>query len=293
MSATDTPAAIPAPDTAPRSPWGEVLHSLARSGTFLTGLVILLFWIVCALFGQHFVPYDPLADDIINALAPPSREHWFGTDQIGRDVFSRVIVGSRDILTVAPLATLLATVAGTALGLLTGYFRGLVDDVVSRLLEAFMAMPVVIIALLAIVALGTSKVTVIVVIGLSFAPIIARTVRSAVLAERELDYVAAAKLRHEGALHTMFVEILPNVIPPILVETTVRLGYAIFAVATLSFLGFGIQPPSPDWGLSISSNYGMISGGFWWTVLFDALAIASLVIGVNLVADGVHGALND
>ncbi|TIV73844.1 MAG: ABC transporter permease subunit, partial [Mesorhizobium sp.] len=102
-----------------------------------------------------------------------------------------------------------------------------------------------------------------------------------------------AKLRHEGALHTMFFEILPNVIPPILVETTVRLGYAIFAVATLSFMGFGIQPPSPDWGLSISSNYGMIGGGFWWTVLFDALAIASLVIGVNLVADGVHGAFND
>jgi peptide/nickel transport system permease protein len=118
-------------------------------------------------------------------------------------------------------------------------------------------------------------------------------VRSAVLSERELDYVAAAQLRRESALHTMFVEILPNVIPPILVETTVRLGYAIFAVATLSFMGFGIQPPSPDWGLSISSNYGMIGGGFWWTVLFDALAIASLVIGVNLVADGVQGALND
>ena len=184
----------------------------------------------------------------------PRREHWFGTDQIGRDVFSRVIVGSRDILTVAPLATLLATVAGTALGLLTGYFRGIVDDVVSRILEAFMAIPVVIVALLAIVALGTSKTTVIVVIGLSFAPIIARTVRSAVLAERELDYVAAAQLRHESALHTMFVEILPNVIPPILVETTVRLGYAIFAVATLSFMGFGIQPPSPDWGLSISTQ---------------------------------------
>ncbi|TPJ65483.1 ABC transporter permease [Mesorhizobium sp. B2-6-1] len=280
-------------DTRQRSPLAEVLSSLLRSGTFLVGITIVLFWVACALFGEHFAPYDPLVDDIINALAPPSAEHWFGTDQIGRDVFSRVIVGSRDILTVAPLATLLATVAGTALGLLTGYFRGIVDDVVSRILEAFMAIPVVIVALLAIVALGTSKTTVIVVIGLSFAPIIARTVRSAVLAERELDYVAAAQLRHESALHTMFVEILPNVIPPILVETTVRLGYAIFAVATLSFMGFGIQPPSPDWGLSISSNYGMIGGGFWWTVLFDALAIASLVIGVNLAADGVHGAFND
>jgi len=257
------------------------------------GALMLAIYVAIALLGRHLAPYDPDDQDLLNILGPPDAAHWFGTDQIGRDVFSRVIVGSRDILTVAPLATLLATVAGTALGLFTGYFRGIVDDIISRILEAFMAIPVVIVALLAIVALGTSKTTVIVVIGLSFAPIIARTVRSAVLAERELDYVAAAQLRHESALHTMFVEILPNVIPPILVETTVRLGYAIFAVATLSFMGFGIQPPSPDWGLSISSNYGMIGGGFWWTVLFDALAIASLVIGVNLVTDGVQGALND
>ncbi len=291
MSATDT--TTQERPISRRGPYAELFFALMRSGTFLTGFAIVLFWVICALFGEHFTPYDPLADDIINALSPPSAEHWFGTDQIGRDVFSRVIVGSRDILTVAPLATLLATIAGTALGLFTGYFRGIADDIVSRVLEAFMAIPVVIVALLAIVALGTSKATVIVVIGLSFAPIIARTVRSAVLAERELDYVAAAQLRHESAFHTMFVEILPNVIPPILVETTVRLGYAIFAVATLSFMGFGIQPPSPDWGLSISNNYGMIGGGFWWTVLFDALAIASLVIGVNLVTDGIQGALND
>ncbi len=281
------------PSYSTRSPVTEALILLRHSGSFLAGLQILLFWAVCALFGEFFTPYDPLADDIINALMPPSAEHWFGTDQLGRDVFSRVIVGSRDILTVAPLATLLATIAGTTLGLVTGYFRGLVDDIISRVLEAFMAVPVVIVALLAIVALGTSKSTVIIVIGLSFSPIIARTVRSSVLSERELDYVAAAQLRRESALHTMFVEILPNVVPSILVETTVRLGYAIFAVATLSFMGFGIQPPSPDWGLSISSNYGMIGGGFWWTVLFDALAIASLVIGVNLVTDGVQGALND
>ncbi len=279
--------------TRPRSRVAEIAAALVRSRTFLAGAAIVLFWVVCALFGRYFVPYDPLADDIINSFAPPSAEHWFGTDQLGRDVFSRVIVGSRDILTVAPLATLIATVLGTALGLITGYFRGIVDDVISRVLEAFMAIPVVIVALLAIVALGTSTLTVIVVIGLSFSPVIARTVRSAVLSERELDYVAAAKLRRENALHIMFVEILPNVLPPILVEATVRLGYAIFAVATLSFMGFGIQPPSPDWGLSVSANYGMIGGGFWWTVLFDALAIASLVVGVNLMADGFQAALDD
>jgi peptide/nickel transport system permease protein len=200
-----------------------------------------------------------------------------------------VIVGARDILTIAPLATILGTILGTAIGLVTGYFRGLIDDVVSRLVEAILALPLVIVALLALVALGSSKVTVVVVIGMVFSPIIARTVRSAVLLERELDYVSAARLRGENAFYIMFVEILPNVIPPILVEATVRLGYAIFTVATLSFLGFGIQPPSPDWGLAISESYGLINGGYWWTVLFDALAIASLVVAVNLVADAIHG----
>ena len=281
---------------APERERGRIASTVAamlRSPSFLVGAAIVLFWIFCALFGEYFTPYDPLADDIINSLAPPSSEHWFGSDQLGRDVFSRVIVGARDILTVAPLATILATVAGTAIGLTIGYFRGFVDEAVSRVMEAFMAMPVVIVALLAIVALGTSTWTVIAVIGLSFSPIIARTVRAAVLSERELDYVAAAKLRRESALYVMFAEILPNVLPPILVEMTVRLGYAIFAVATLSFMGFGIQPPSPDWGLSVSENYGMITGGFWWTVLFDAIAIATLIVGVNLMADGFQAAVND
>lgn len=270
----------------------EVFAVLFRSATFRTGMAIVLFWVTCALFGYQLVPYDPLATDILNALEPPSAEHWFGTDQLGRDIFSRTIVGSRDILTVAPLATFLATVLGTALGLLTGYLRGVVDDVISRLFEAIMAIPSIIVALVAIVALGTSQATVILVIGFSFAPYVARSIRSCVLLERELDYVAAAKLRRENAAYIMFVEILPNILLPVLVELTVRLGYAIFAVATLSFLGFGLQPPSPDWGLSVSTNYGVLSGGYWWPVLFDILSIASLIVAVHLVADSIHGSLD-
>jgi peptide/nickel transport system permease protein len=255
--------------------------------------VIVIFWVGCALFGRLVLPYDPFADDMLNSLSPPSAEHWFGTDQLGRDVFSRVIAGARDILTVAPLATLISTALGTALGLVMGYFGGVIDEILSRIVDAALALPTVIVALLALTALGTSIVTVLFVIGFTFAPIIARTVRASVLAERSLDYCAAAELRRENPFYIMFVEILPNVIPPILVESTVRLGYAIFTVATLSFIGFGIQPPSPDWGLSISSNYGLIGGGYWWTVLFDSLAIASLVVGVNLVADGIQSALDD
>jgi len=285
---TDT-ALQPVPRVSGRSTLGLLL----RTPTFLIGLTITLFWALCAAFWAYVVPYDPLQDDVISALLPPDAAHWFGTDQLGRDVFSRVIAGSRDILTVAPLATLLGTFCGTAIGLVAGYNRGWVDEVISRIIEAFLALPLIIVALIALVALGPSTLTVIVVIGISFTPIIARTVRAAVIQERELDYVLTAQLRLEGPLHIMFVEILPNIVPPILVESTVRLGYAIFAVATLSFLGFGIQPPSPDWGLSVATNYGMIGGGFWWTVLFDALAIATLVVGVNLLADGTGAALRD
>lgn len=263
-------------------------RALSRSRTFVIGAAIVVFWIACAFFGDIVVPWDPTAPDIMGALIPPSPEHWFGTDALGRDVFSRVIVGSRDILIVAPLATAFGTILGAMLGLVTGYFRGIVDDSLSRIIDALLALPIVIIALMALAAIGASSYTVVVVIGIVYAPIIARTVRSAVLSERELDYVAAARLRDEGAAYILFVEILPNIASPILVEATVRLGYAIFAVATLSFLGFGIQPPSPDWGLSISQSYGMINGGVWWPVLFNAIAIASLVVGVNLVADGVQ-----
>jgi peptide/nickel transport system permease protein len=228
---------------------------------------------------------------LLNTLAPPSAAHWFGTDQIGRDVFSRVITGARPILLVAPLATLLATALGTTIGLLTGYAGGWLDAIAGRLIEVVLALPLIVVALLVLVAVGPSSPTVIAVIGIVFTPLIARTVRSAVLQERALDYVAAAELRGEGAWHIMAVEILPNVMQPILVETTVRLGYAIFTAASLSFLGFGIQPPSPDWGLSISENYGLIASGYWWTVTFAALGTASLVVAVNLVADGIQGAL--
>ena len=271
----------------------ERVRLLLHSKTFLAGAFLFGIFLFCAIFGYLVAPYDPLGapQDLLNKLQPPSASHLFGTDQLGRDVFSRVIVGARDILEIAPLATLLGTVLGTAIGLVTGYFRGLVDDALMRIVDAFLAIPLIILALVALVALGPSKGAVIVVIGIVFAPIIARTVRAAVLSERELEYVQAARLRNEHAPYVMFAEILPNVTAPIVVEFTVRLGYAIFAIATLSFLGFGVQPPAPDWGLQIKENYILIDGGYWWPTLFPALAIGLLVISVNLVTDGVSRVL--
>jgi len=271
---------------------GEFRRNLIHSKAFKFGATILGFWIVAAIFGNLLVPHDPIAQNLSSINAPPSGSHWFGTDQLGRDEFARVITGSRDILIIAPLATLIGTLLGTALGLVMGYFRGPVDEVIGRFVEAFLALPLVVTGILGVVALGPSNTTLIFVIGIVFAPLIARTVRAAVLLERELDYVSAARLRGESSRYIMFVEILPNVLAPIMVEFTVRLGYAVFTIVTLSFLGFGIPPPSANWGLELSSNYGQVSAGYWWEVLFDALAIASLVVGVNMIANAIESALD-
>jgi peptide/nickel transport system permease protein len=281
------PIAVPAEPDQARIARAERVRLLLRSPTFLIGSFILGFWIVCALFGNQIAPQNPQAADVLNKLAPPSSEHVLGTDRLGRDVLSRVIVGAQSVLIIAPLATLLGTVLGTAIGLLTGYFRGFVDDVFMRIVDAFLALPVIIIALVAIAAVGPGQGTLVLVIGFIFTLIIAKTVRAAVLGEAQLEYVQAARLRNEHFPYVLFAEILPNVMGPVIVEFTVRLGYAIFAVATLSFLGFGADPSIPDWGLDISEHYAFINGGVWWAVLFPSLAIATLIVGINLIADAI------
>ncbi len=264
---------------------------VARRPAFIVGALILAFWVACAIFGTSFAPHSPYAQQLLATNMPPSAAHWFGTDQLGRDVFSRVLVGARSILIVAPLATLLGTVLGTMLGLALGYLGGALDIVAGRLVDAVLAVPAVIVAFLFIVAVGATAVTEIVVIGFIFTPIIARTVRSAVQVESQLDYLPAARLLGESRLRVMFAEILPNVMPTVMVEFTVRLGYAIFTIATLAFLGFGVDPATPSWGNDIYANYGVIGAGYWWETLFAALAIASLVIAINLVADSIERVL--
>lgn len=272
--------------TASRSQRWKVLR---RSPTFWVGGFLVLMWVVFAIFGDFVTPYDPLGtpQDILNRLQPPSSEHWFGTDDLGRDVLSRVLAGASQVLTIALGATVIGTLFGTAIGLVIGYYGGLVDDVVSRVLDAFLSIPLVITGMLALAALGPNTIGVIIVIGLVFTPIIAKTVRAAVLGERQLDYVTAAQLRKENSFYILFVEILPNVMSVVIVEFTVRLGYAIFTVLALSFLGFGVNPTLPDWGVDIFRNYGFLTGNIWWPVLFPSLAIASLVVGVNLLADAI------
>lgn len=283
-----TSAVAPASRSETRVARTERVRSLLRTPSVLVGVAVLGFWVVCAVFGRWIAPYDPIFDNTFTPSQPPEWAHPFGTDTNGRDVFSRVISGSRDVLLIAPAATALGTVLGTALGLLTGFYRGLVDDVASRVIDAVLALPLVVIAVLIVTSLQSrSSIVVMLIIAFVFAPLVARTVRAAVLQEGGLDYVQAARLRGERGPYIMFSEILPNVISPVIVEFTVRLGYAIFAVATLTFLGYGVQPPSPDWAAQINEYWTFIDP-YWWMTLFGAFAIATLVVSVNLVADGVR-----
>lgn len=267
----------------------QVVHGLLRSPTFLAGALVLLFWVVDAVFWPFLAPEDP-QQVFPEVLQGPSAAHLLGTDNLGRDVLSRLLAGASTVLTVAPAATVLGLLGGVALGLVTGYYRGLVDDIAMRVVDAFLAFPLVILAVLVLTTLGPSELNVIILIGVTFTPLVARTVRSAVLAQRELDYVAAARLQGESGPRIMVAEILPNILGPIIVEGTVRLGYAIFTSATLSFLSLGIQQPSPDWGLTISLGQANLQVAPW-IVLFPALALATLVVAVNLVADGLSQAV--
>ena len=283
MSAIAPPAVPSERKQARRENW----RLLRRKPGFIIGSFIVTIWVVCAVLGSRITPHDPARDLDAKNLTPRS-DHWFGTDIIGRDVFSRVIAGARNVLVIAPVAAVVSIIAGSILGLLMGYFRGTVDIILSRIVETFLALPVVLVGLLALVIFGSSRVVVIGVVATLFTPIVTRTVRSAVLAEAELDYVTSARLRGESNLFLRFREILPNVSAPIVVEFTVRVGYAIFTVASLSFLGVGVKTGSPDWGPSIADHYRLMNDGIWWSTLFPALAITSIVIAVNLVAVSIQ-----
>lgn len=287
MTSLDATSPIPARSEA-RTARSERLRLLIRSRTVIIGGVVVLFWVFCALFPGVVAPHDPIFDNQFPTSLKPTWAHPFGTDTNGRDILSRVLAGSRNVLLIAPAATLLGTVLGTIFGLVTGYFRGVVDDAASRVIDAVMSLPLIITAILIVTAIGKSGTWVVVlIIGLIFSPVVSRTVRAAVLSEAELDYVQASRLRGERAPYIMFSEILPNVMSPVVVEFTVRLGYAIFTVASLTFIGFGVAPPSPDWAAQINQYWTLIDP-YWWMTLFPALAIASLVVAVNLVADGIR-----
>jgi peptide/nickel transport system permease protein len=282
-------AAHAAPAERPRL--GAVIRAVTRSRAGLIGLVVVAVYVVAGLLGPYVAPYSPTAMNFADLTRPPSPAHPFGTDQFGRDVFSRVLAGARGTLLMAVAATAVGVAAGVAVGLLAGYYGRWIDEITMRVVDGFMSFPSLLLALLIVTTLGSSPGAVLLAIGVVFTPRVARVVRAATLAVRGQEFVDAARLRGESGAYVVFREILPNVSAPITVESAIRLSYAILLTASLSFLGLGAQPPTPDWGLMVAESRDFI-GPAPWTVIFPSLAISFLVVGANLLADGIRDALN-
>ncbi len=291
------------------SPWRKLvgaLETLRRSRIALFGFSLVAFWVVIALFAddcivqpacwvqaRDYVPtpwlarYSPFTQFSGQVLGAPSGDHWLGTDRLGRDLWARLAQGSRTILILAPLSVIIALVIGGTLGVASGYYGGLVDEITMRLLDAMLAFPSILLYMVIIAALGPSPVNVVLAITVAGTPGIARLVRSLTLDIKTRDYVAAAQTRGESSWYIMFVEILPNARGPIMIDAMLRVGYAVFAIGTLGFLGLGLPPPSPDWGSIVNAGRKFIQAGHPWDAMWASAATAMLVVGLNLMADGL------
>lgn len=268
--------------------WLRRLSLIRESPVGMIGAALVLFWVFVALFAPWLAPYDPNANDYMALADPtPSAEHWLGTDNQGRDILSRIIWGSRTVLTVGPIAVICGYLVGCTLGLLAGYYRGWVDIVMMRIADIILSFPVIILYIVIIAIYGPSALNIIIAVTFTAAPQIIRIVRGLTLEIRERDYVAAAKMRGEPAWYIMLVEILPNARGPLIVDACLRMGYTTIAIGVLGFLGLGLPPPDPDWGGMVKDTYGYMQT---WPhmALIPCAAISSLVVGFNLLADGLR-----
>lgn len=274
---------------------------LWASKTAMVGLLLVVFWVGTALLAPYVTRYSPTEQDWKAPNQGPSTHHILGTDELGRDLWSRLAYGARIVLVILPVTEKLwipggtaiwgvfaSLLLGAALGLVSGYRGGWIDEIIMRALDAMMSIPIILLYLIIVAAIGASAVNVVLAIAIVGTPGVARLVRGLTLDIRTRDYVRAAETRGEGILYILFVEILPNAKGPIIIDAMLRVGYAIFAMGTLGFLGLGLPPPSPDWGSMVAKGREFILSGSPWAALWPAVAIASLVVGLNLLADGLR-----
>jgi peptide/nickel transport system permease protein len=273
-----------------------------RTNSGRIGFALVAFHLFLAIFGPSLAPYSPTdftSENLKTRLTGPSMEHVLGTDGFGRDVLSRVVAGARSIIWISFIGTALGITLGTIVGMTSGYIGGKADQVIMRGVDVFLAFPALLLALL-VINLGVQRIgidlwpskeawLVIITIGIAFMPANSRVIRSAALAIKPLEFVQSARLRGESSFYIIFREVLPNIIPVVAVEASIRVSFALILTAGLGFLGLGVQPPTPDWGLMVSENREFLSIAPW-AALAPAMAMASLVVGVNLLTDGVREA---
>jgi len=253
---------------------------------FAFGLFMLI--VLAAVFGPWIVPYDPLASSTAFALKPPSAQHWFGTDQLGRDIFSRVIVATRLDFFIAVASVALVFVMGGLAGVAAGFFGGWVDKVVGRIADTIMAFPLFVLAMGIVAALGNTVQNIIIATAIVNFPLYARIARSEANVRRDAGFVQAARLSGNGEMRILLTQILPNIMPIMIVQMSLTMGYAILNAAGLSFIGLGVRPPTPEWGIMVAEGAAFMVSGEWWIALFPGVALMIAVFCFNLLGDGLR-----
>jgi peptide/nickel transport system permease protein len=244
--------------------------------------------IFAAVLGPSLVPYDPLASDTAAALQRPSRAHWFGTDQLGRDIFSRVVVATRLDMAIAVSSVALVFAVGGLAGIAAGYFGGWTDRIVGRIADTIMAFPLFVLAMGIVAALGNTVTNIVLATAIINFPLYARIARSEAAVRRDAGFVLAARLTGNTELRIALTSILPNILPLMMVQMSLTMGYAILNAAGLSFIGLGVRPPTPEWGIMVAEGAGSIISGEWWIALFPGLALMLAVFCFNLIGDGLR-----
>jgi peptide/nickel transport system permease protein len=288
---TAAPIAAVATPARQRSEWRRATRTLIRNRLVLAGLVMVVGLIVVAAFAGLIAPYDPIANNVRAALQPPSSYYYFGTDRFGRDVFSRVIFGSRLSLLVALVSVTISVVVGVILGLVSGYCRGWVDNAIGRVMDVFFSFPALLLAIGVAAMLGPGLSNAILAIAVVYSPVFGRVVRGPVLVERGKEYVEAARVIGASAPRVVLGHILPNVLSPLIVQATITLSQAILTEAYLSFLGLGTQPPFPSWGTMLQEGRTFLETAPWMSI-FPGLAIMLTVLAFNLLGDGIRDVLD-
>lgn len=253
---------------------------------FAFGLFLLI--LLCGVLGPWIVPYDPLASNTNAALQPPSAAHWFGTDQLGRDIFSRVIAATRLDLTIAISSVALVFMLGGLSGVAAGFFGGWTDRIVGRIADTIMAFPLFVLAMGIVAALGNTVTNIVIATAIINFPLYARVARAEANVRREVGFVMAARLSGNGEYRILLTQILPNVMPIMVVQMSLTMGYAILNAAGLSFIGLGVRPPTPEWGIMVAEGAAFIVSGEWWIAFFPGLALMLAVFCFNLLGDGLR-----
>jgi peptide/nickel transport system permease protein len=286
---TDSPIAVPAP--APRKQTSVFEHAIYVIGDNpVTGLSFGLFVVIvlCAIFGPLFTPYDPLASDTVAALKPPSWAHWFGTDQLGRDILSRVIAATRLDLAIAVFSVALVFLLGGLSGVAAGFFGGWTDRIVGRIADTIMAFPLFVLAMGIVAALGNTVTNIIIATAIINYPLYVRVARSEANVRRDAGFVQAARLCGNSEMRIVLTQVLPNVMPIMVVQMSLTMGYAILNAAGLSFIGLGVRPPMAEWGIMVAEGAAFMVSGEWWIAFFPGAALMVAVFCFNLLGDGMR-----